>query len=328
MSFRRAHLLGLAGLTADEILDLLDRAEGFWEAAGTPGWRERRSPAARALSVANLILEPSTRTRCSFELAEQRLGIEHFSLGDERLSIAKGETLADTARTLRAMGVNTFVLRHPETGAPGWLAEVLPGAHVVNAGDGTGEHPTQGLLDLLVLRRRWSSFAGRRVAIVGDVVHSRVARSAVHGLSALGATAVLCGPRHLLPESASWHGAELAEDFDEVLASADAVMALRIQRERFAAGEPLPDPAAYRERFGLTTERVRILPDEVPILHPGPFQRDIEMDGAVIDAGRTEVWTQVRAGVAVRMATLVAIAESLGASARETPARAGAGAGA
>ena len=316
MSFRRPHLLGLAGLEAGEIGDLLDQAESYWEAAGTPGWRVKPSRSIERLSVVNLILEPSTRTRCSFEIAEQRLGVEHLSVGDEGLSLIKGETLIDTGLTLRAMGVNVFVVRHPEVGAPARLAAELPGVHVVNAGDGTGEHPTQGLLDLLVLRRRWGSVRGRRVVIVGDVLHSRVARSGVHGLHALGATTILCGPRHLLPEVGGWPGATVSEDLDAALEAADAVMALRIQRERFAAGEALPDRAAYRQRFGLTRERIASLSADTLILHPGPFNRDVEIDGEVVDLGRTEVWTQVRAGVAVRMAALAALAEArLGAEA-------------
>jgi aspartate carbamoyltransferase catalytic subunit len=309
MTFRRPHLLGLAGLEAGEIGDLLDGAESWWEAAGTPGWRAEPTPAVERLSVVNLILEPSTRTRCSFEIAEQRLGVEHVSLRDEGLSLIKGETMLDTSRTLRAMGANVFVVRHPEVGAPARLAEDLPGIHVINAGDGTGEHPTQGLLDLMVLRRRWGTLDGRRVVIVGDVLHSRVARSAVHGLHAFGATTVLCGPRHLLPEVRGWPGATVAEDLDAALETADAVMALRIQRERFAAGEELPDREAYRRRFGLNRERVARLPADTLILHPGPFNRDVEIDSDVIDNGRTEVWTQVRAGVAVRMAALNALAE-------------------
>jgi aspartate carbamoyltransferase catalytic subunit len=310
MSFRRPHLLGLAGLDAGEIGDLLDRSEANWEAAGTAGWRAPKTPAIARLSVVNLILEPSTRTRCSFEIAEERLGAEHLSVASEGLSLIKGETLSDTGRTLQSMGVNVFVLRHPEVGAPARLADELPGAHVVNAGDGTGEHPTQGLLDLLTLRRRWGTLEGRRVVIVGDVLHSRVARSAVHGLHALGGEATLCGPPHLLPEAAGWPGATSSDDLDDALDGADAVMALRIQRERFVAGEALPDRPAYRQRFGLTRERVKRLGSDALILHPGPFNRDVEIDGDVIDSGRTEVWTQVRAGVAVRMAVLSALAES------------------
>ncbi|HUF88666.1 MAG TPA: aspartate carbamoyltransferase catalytic subunit [Gemmatimonadota bacterium] len=324
MRFRRSHLLGLAGLEAGEIGDLLDRAETYWEAAGTPGWRAEPTPAIERLSVVNLILEPSTRTRCSFEIAEQRLGLEHLSVGSDGLSLIKGETLSDTGRTLRSMGVNVFVVRHPEVGAPAWLAEELPGVHVINAGDGTGEHPTQGLLDLLVLRRRWGSVEGRRVVIVGDVLHSRVARSTAHGLSALGAVTTLCGPAHLLPEPGGWPGATIADDFDEALAGADAVMALRIQRERFMAGEALPDRAAYRQRYGLTSERVARLSNDTIVIHPGPFNRDVEIDGEVVDGGRTEIWSQVRAGVAIRMATLAALGESrleIG-----SPAEAGAGA--
>jgi len=324
MSFRRPHLLGLAGLAAGEIGDLLDRAESYWEAAGTPGWRAERSPAIARLSVVNLILEPSTRTRCSFEIAEQRLGVEHLSVGNEDLSLIKGETLSDTGRTLRSMGVNLLVVRHPEVGAPARLAEELPGVHVVNAGDGTGEHPTQGLLDLLVLKRRWGSVEGRRVVIVGDVLHSRVARSGAHGLSALGATTTLCGPPHLLPEPGGWPNASIVEDLDEALEGADAVMALRIQRERFAARETLPDRSAYRQRFGLTKERVSRLPERTLVIHPGPFNRDVEIDSEVIDQGRTEIWTQVRAGVAVRMAALAAIGEAR--LAAGSPAEAGAGA--
>lgn len=310
MSFRRSHLLGLAGLAAGEIGDLLDRAEGYWEAAGTAGWRAEAGSAFEGLSVVNLILEPSTRTRCSFEIAEQRLGLEHLSVGNEGLSLLKGETLSDTGRTLRAMGVNVFVVRHPEVGAPARMAEDLRGIHVVNAGDGTGEHPTQGLLDLLVLKRRWGSLEGRRVVIVGDVIHSRVARSTVHGLSALGAVSTLLGPGHLLPEPGGWPGSTIAEDLDEALDGADAVMALRIQRERFAAGETLPDLAGYRRLYGLTSERVARLPDDTMVIHPGPFNRDVEIDGEIVDGGRTEIWTQVRAGVAVRMATLAALGDA------------------
>lgn len=310
MSFRRPHLLGLAGLEAGEIGDLLDQSESYWEAAGIPGWRPEPGRATARLSVANLFLEPSTRTRCSFEIAEQRLGVEHLSLRDEGLSLIKGETLLDTARTLHSMGVNLFVVRHPEVGAPTRLAEELPGVHIVNAGDGTGEHPTQGLLDLLVLRRRWGSVEGRRVLIVGDVLHSRVARSVVHGLAALGGSALLCGPPHLLPEGAGWPGAAVAEDLDAALDQADAVMALRIQRERFGSGEELPDQTGYRRRFGLTVERAARISGDTPILHPGPFNRDVEIDGDVIDGGRTEIWNQVRAGVAVRMATLAALADA------------------
>lgn len=307
MSFARKDLLGLAGLDPAELTDLLDRAEGYFPAATTPGGRGELEPAV--LSVANIFLEPSTRTRCSFELAERRLGIEHLSVGGDRLSLEKGETLADTGRVLNAMGVNVLVLRHPEDGAPAVLAESLPEVHVVNAGDGKNEHPTQGLLDLLTMRRFWGEIAGHHVVMVGDVSHSRVVRSNYHGLVALGARVTLCGPRSLLPSPATYPEAELTADLDAALEEADAVMALRIQRERFGVGEDVPDPSAYRVAYGLTAERVERLRDDVAILHPGPMNRGVEIDGEVADDLRALVLRQVTAGVAVRMAVLGALAD-------------------
>lgn len=276
----------------------------------------------RRLSVVNLILEPSTRTRCAFEIAEERLGVEHVSLRwGEALSLAKGETLLDTVRTLAAMGVNVVVIRHPEVGVPAQIAASVAEVHVVNAGDGAGEHPTQGLIDLLSLRRRWGSLDGRRVLIVGDIAHSRVARSNYHGLVALGARVVLCGPKALLPPAEEWPLATLTADLDEALQDCDAVMALRIQHERLAASEVVPDLDAYRQLYGLTSERMSRVPAEVPVLHPGPLNRDVEIDGTVADGERSLVWEQVRGGVAVRMAVLQAMAEApLGAPAPATAA--------
>ena len=260
------------------------------------------------LSAANLILEPSTRTRCSFEIAETRLGIEHVAAGGESSSLVKGETLVDTARTLAAMGVNVFVVRHREAGVPARMAVELPDAHVINAGDGTNEHPTQGLLDLLILRRRWGRLEGRAVLIVGDVVHSRVARSAYHGLRALGAEIVFCGPPAFMPPMGELPDALRTEDLDAALPEADAVMALRIQRERLADAEQAPDAEAYRRQWGLTAERIERLSPAIPVLHPGPFNRGVEIDSEVADGPRALIWPQVRAGVAVRMAVLTALA--------------------
>lgn len=309
MAFRRKDLLGLADLSAEELTDLLDRADGFFEAAATPGARVDDRTAALTLSVVNLFLEPSTRTRCSFELAERRLGVEHLSISDEPLSLEKGETLVDTARVLEAMGVNTLVLRHPEGGAPAVLAEALPGVHVVNAGDGAHEHPTQGLLDLSTLRRFWGDLSGKHVVMVGDVAHSRVVGSDYHGLTTLGAKVTLVGPARLLPEPETYPEAERTDDLDAALPAADAVMALRIQKERFGVGEALPDITAYRERYGITVERARRLAEGVPVLHPGPMNRGVEVDGEVADGVRGLVLRQVTAGVAVRMAVLSALAE-------------------
>lgn len=267
-----------------------------------------RDQTAPGLSVANLILEPSSRTRCSFELAEQRLQIEHLTI-IEGSSIIKGETLTDTARTLAAMGVNTFVLRHPDVGAPARLASALEDAHVVNAGDGAGEHPTQGLLDLLTLRRYWGSIKGRTVLIVGDIVHSRVARSNYHGLTTLGGSVMFCGPESLLPSPDEFPEAEISSDLDAALECCDAVMALRIQRERLAHDEVCPDGEIFRRQYGLTVDRVARLRGDVPILHPGPFNRDVEVDSVVADSDRALIWPQVTAGVAIRMALLVRLSE-------------------
>jgi len=266
---------------------------------------------AAALSVANLILEPSTRTRCSFELAEQRLKIERVTVS-EGSSLAKGETLFDTARTLAAMGVNTFVLRHPKVGAPERLAAAMPNAHVVNAGDGTGEHPTQALLDLLTLRRYWGSVEGRTVLIVGDIVHSRVARSNYHGLIALEGSVVFCGPESFLPSPEEFPEATLSSDLDAALEHCDAVMALRIQSERLAESEACPDVATFRKKYGMTVDRLERLGSDVPVLHPGPFNRDVEIDGAVADSDRALIWPQVTAGVAIRMGLLARLAEVRG----------------
>jgi aspartate carbamoyltransferase catalytic subunit len=308
--FARKDLLGLAPLEAGELNDLLDRADRLWDVATGPHRFPDRPPALADLSAANLFLEPSTRTRCSFELAEQRLGIEHLSIDGARLSLEKGETVIDTGRVLAAMGVNVIVLRHPETGAPASLAEALPDVHVINAGDGSNEHPTQALLDLLTLRRHWGSLEGRRVVMVGDVAHSRVVRSNYFGLIALGASVTLCGPRQLLPADGTYPAADVTDDLDAILPGADAIMALRIQRERFTAGEDVPDPAAYRRRYGLSVERAARLPDEVVVLHPGPMNRGMEIDDEVADSLRALVLRQVTAGVVVRMAVMCAFAEA------------------
>lgn len=300
---QRKDLLGLEDLTAAEIEDLLDRG---LHRLRTPPTGD--GPAADHLSVVNLILEPSTRTRCSFELAEQRLGVERLTIS-EGSSLIKGETLIDTARTLAAMGVNTFVLRHRKAGTPRALAAQMPDAHVINAGDGAGEHPTQGLLDLLTLRQAWGSLAGRTLLVVGDIVRSRVARSNYHGLTKLDGKIVLCGPPEYLPAASEFPDATVTDELDAVIGGVDAVMALRIQNERFEAGDAKLRVNEYRERYGITVARADRLPPGVPILHPGPFNRDVEIDGAVADGDRALIWRQVTAGVAIRIGILEALAE-------------------
>lgn len=294
-------LLGLEGLTAREIEGILDHALRLDSA--------RRGDELAGRVVGNLFFENSTRTRCSFEVAEARLGAHPLNLGTAGSSAAKGESLVDTALNIEAMGVDALVIRTSASGGAALVADrcAIP---VINAGDGRHEHPTQALLDLLVLRRRLGSLEGRKVAIVGDIKNSRVARSNLHGLLALGASVTLVGPPTLL-EPAFQHFAgpdhpgaiTLSHDLDEVLESVDAVMMLRIQRERGARGEIASD---YRRLYGLTAQRAeRLRPDQV-LLHPGPVNRGVELDGSVLDdRDRNAVLDQVAAGVLVRQAVLL-----------------------
>lgn len=294
-------LLGLRHLDRSTITAILDRAEAL-----SP-WMDRGRPADRIgviPSVVGLVfLEDSTRTRCSFETAVHRLGHHPVVLSGRGSSASKGETLRDTAANLAAMGLEALVVRCSQAGGARIVRDAT-GLPVVNAGDGRHEHPTQGLLDLATLRARLGNLEGRRILIVGDVLNSRVARSNIHGLSAMGAQIVLVGPPGLVP----WRLADLADgvvvchDLDAVLDSADAVMMLRIQRERDAGRAVAAD---YRHAFGLTASRAARLADEVPILHPGPVNRGVELDDEVLDdRSRSLVLDQVRRGVAIRMAVL------------------------
>ena len=291
-------LLGLRDLDRASIEVILDRAD-FWfdrMSAGAP------IPTPRAV-VGLMFLEDSTRTRCSFEAAVQRLGHAPVVLNGRGSSTSKGESLRDTAANLAAMGMQALVVRCAVSGGPRVVRDAT-GLPVINAGDGRHEHPTQGLLDLATLRSRLGSLDGRRILIVGDVLNSRVARSNVHGLAAMGAQVLLVGPASLVP----WRLADLspavtvAHDLDAVIDTADAVMMLRIQRERDAGRAVAED---YRQAFGLTLARAHRLRSEVPILHPGPVNRGVELDDAVLgDPGRSAVLEQVQRGVAVRMAVL------------------------
>lgn len=296
-----ASLLGLRGLDRAAITSILDRADALLPAvAGAPV----ADAGSRVSAVVGLVfLEDSTRTRCSFETAVHRLGHRPVVLSGRGSSASKGESLRDTAANLAAMGLDALVVRCSQAGGPRIVREAT-GLPVVNAGDGRHEHPTQGLLDLSTLRSRLGSLEGRRILIVGDVLNSRVARSNLHGLSTLGAQIVLVGPPSLVP----WRLADLApnivvsHDLDAVLETADAVMMLRIQRERDAGRAVAAD---YRQAFGMTTARAATLPDGVPILHPGPVNRGVELDDGVLDdPTRSLVLDQVRRGVSIRMAVL------------------------
>jgi aspartate carbamoyltransferase catalytic subunit len=301
------HLLGLEGLPGPELLALLEDAERCRTAL------ERRRPLDHCLegmAVANCFFEDSTRTRFSFELAEQHLGARLVSFSAAGSSVSKGETLRDTARVIAAMGVDLVVVRHPMSGAPHYLARELS-AGVINAGDGMHEHPTQGLLDLLTLRRAWGErFEGRRIAIVGDIAHSRVARSAIHGLRILGAEVIVAGPATLMPAEVETLGVTLAATVEEALEGADAAMALRVQRERMEKGL-LPSLAEYRRAWGLDANRLKRMKPEAPILHPGPVNRGVELDPEVADGPRSLILAQVTNGVAVRCAVLRRCAAAL-----------------
>jgi aspartate carbamoyltransferase catalytic subunit len=288
-------LIDIDDLARDEIVHLLDRAVAF----------KRKAPPRDLLAgvpVLNLFFESSTRTATSFTLAEQRVGADVISFAPGTSSLGKGETISDTAITLRGIGVRVIVVRHPEAGFPRRLAEAFDG-HVVNAGDGPRAHPTQALLDLMTLRSEFGGFDGLRVAIVGDILHSRVARSNIVGMTQLGIDVTLVGPPTLLPDAFAANGVRIERDFEAVLPRVDAVMMLRIQRERITASllPPLDD---YTRNYQLDRRRLNLLRDGAVILHPGPYNRGVELTDDVLDDPRSRYVAQVGNGVFVRMAVL------------------------
>ena len=301
----RFDLLGLDGMSADELGSLLDEAEGFVGAVE----RGESSERLAGKIVANLFFEDSTRTRCSFTVAAARLGAATLDLIGAGNSLSKGESLLDTALNVEAMGVDAMVVRSGRSGTPHLVARSV-GCPVINAGDGRHEHPTQGLLDILTLRRRWGDVAGRTVVIVGDIANSRVARSNVHGLTTLGADVLLVGPPALVPHSFTQIAAgpgtvTISHDLDDALPRADAVMMLRIQLERHDDGGSGAIPPDYRRQYGLTVDRAARLKADVPVMHPGPMNRGVEIDSEVADdPARSVIMQQVTHGVAVRMAVL------------------------
>ncbi|MDQ2907828.1 MAG: aspartate carbamoyltransferase catalytic subunit [Candidatus Eremiobacteraeota bacterium] len=288
-------LLDLDDLTAQEIDALLARATQF---AVTPPPRDL----LRDVCVVNLFFEASTRTYTSFALAEQRVGADVVALPPGASSLGKGETIADTALTLGAMGVRVIVTRHPESGFPYRLAESFDG-HVINAGDGRHAHPTQALLDLLTLQKEFGTIAGLRVALVGDILHSRVARSNVLGLRALDAEVTLVGPQTLLPAAMARDGVRVARDLDDVLKESDAVMLLRIQHERIASGV-LPSLDDYARNYRLDARRLALLKPTAIVMHPGPYARGVELTEDVFAYPGWRYKQQVSHGVFVRMAVL------------------------
>ncbi len=302
MRLRTRHLLGIASLEADEIQLILDTAESFAEV----GTREiKKVPTLRGKTVVNFFVEPSTRTRSSFELAEKRLSADAVNFSAESSSFVKGETLLDTARTLEAMVPDFIVIRHSEAGAPHFLAR-HSGCSIVNAGDGAHEHPTQALLDAYTIRRR-KPLRGLRAAIIGDIMHSRVARSNVLLLSKMGADVIVCGPPTLLPVGVEQLGCSVTHRIDEALEGADVVMVLRLQLERMSRGF-LPSLREYAKLYGLNRERLRRAAAEPIVMHPGPMNRGVEITGDVADGEHSVILEQVTNGVAVRMAVLYLLA--------------------
>lgn len=296
------HLLTLEGLLRETLVALLDRAQHFAE-----GNDDRSLLAGKA--VCTLFFEPSTRTRLGFQRAAQRLGADVLNFDAATSSTTKGETARDTLKTIEAMGVRAFVVRHREDGAVAALAEAANGGtSLINAGDGRNAHPTQGLLDMLTLRQaKGRDFAKLKVLIVGDVKHSRVARSDLHALRVLGAGEIrVCGPQSLLPDDATLQGCSVTDDFDAALDGVDAVMLLRLQRERMEEGL-VASLDEYRRDYGLTETRLRRANPAAVVMHPGPMNRGIEIDDAVADGARSLILKQVANGVAVRMAVLEAL---------------------
>jgi aspartate carbamoyltransferase catalytic subunit len=293
------HLLGTEGLSPQDALQVLDTAEVFFEVSRR---RVRKAPTLRGKTVINLFFEASTRTRTSFEIAGKRLSADVINISGSTSSVTKGETLLDTVKNLEAMHPDILVVRHGASGAPHFVASHTR-SRVVNAGDGTHEHPTQALLDAFTIRRAKGRIEGLVVAICGDVAHSRVARSNAMLLTALGARVRFAGPRTLLPPV---EGAYPVQTFDRVepaLEGADVVMALRIQRERLA-GAMLPSMREYSRLFGINAARLALAKPDAIVMHPGPINRGVELDGGIADGPRSVVLDQVEAGVAVRMAVL------------------------
>ena len=297
------HLLGIADLTPDEIALILDTAGAMTEIAARP---IKKVPTLRGRTVVNLFFEPSTRTRTSFEVAEKRLSADTLSIAVAQSSVTKGETLLDTVRNLEAMAPDMIVMRHSSSGAPHLLARLCRSV-IINAGDGMHEHPTQALLDAFTIREHKQRLDGLKIAIVGDLLHSRVLRSNVLLLNKMGAEIWACAPRTLMPAELARFGVRATTSIDEAVADADVIMMLRIQHERMH-GHFIPSTREYFTLFGLTPERVARAKSDVIIMHPGPMNRGVEIDSDVADGPYSVILEQVANGVAVRMAVLYLLA--------------------
>jgi aspartate carbamoyltransferase catalytic subunit len=305
MLWTKKDLLGLEYLTPEEIGLILETAESFKEVST----REiKKVPALRGKTAVNLFYEPSTRTRVSFELAAKRLSADVINIATETSSVRKGETLIDTGKNIQALKADIIIMRHNCSGAANMLAAALD-ISVVNAGDGWHEHPTQALLDIFTLKEKLGRIKGLNVAIVGDIAHSRVARSNIWGLTKLGANVTVCAPEMLLPAEIEKTGVKTSSNIDEVLKNTDAVNVLRMQFER-DEGTAFPEQLDYYKKFGITEERLARVKKDIIIMHPGPINRGIEISSGVADGKNSVILDQVTNGIAVRMAVLFLVAQA------------------
>jgi aspartate carbamoyltransferase catalytic subunit len=305
MKFQRKHILGLEELTAEEITLVLDTAESMKEVSERD---VKKVPALRGVTVCNLFYEPSTRTRSSFEIAEKRLSADVLNFTLSHSSVSKGETLLDTARNLEAMGAGVIVIRHPMSGAPWLLAKEL-NSSIINAGDGSHEHPSQALLDLFTIREIKGKIKGLKVVIVGDILHSRVARSNIWGLLKLGAKVRLVGPPTLIPKYIENAKIRTFYNLDEAIEGADVIIMLRIQMER-QESEYFPSLREYSRFYGLTREKLKRANEDVTVMHPGPINRGIELSSDIADDAGSVILAQVSNGIAVRMAMFYLVASA------------------
>ena len=299
MAFGLKHLFGLKGVSKQDITTIIDTAVSFREVLDRP---IRIVPTLKGVAVLNLFYEESTRTRISFELAERRLSAEVVSFVKNSSSVSKGESLRDTVRNIEAMKIDLIVVRHKSPGTPQFLA-AHTNCKIINAGDGAHEHPTQALLDMMTMRQHFGSLEGLRVLIVGDILHSRVARSDIWGLKTMGAHVDVCGPATLIPLEMGNFGVNIYFNFDEIISDYDVIYMLRIQKERQQAGL-LSSSREYTAMFGLTRDRVKRTKRDAVIMHPGPINRGIELDYEVADSDKSLILEQVTNGEAIRMAVL------------------------
>ena len=293
------HLLGLEHYPAEDIVSIIDTAFSFREVLDRP---IKKVPSLQGKTIVNLFFENSTRTRISFELAQKRLSADTVNFSASSSSLKKGESFKDTVQNIEAMKIDAIVMRHPDPGASLQLTKYVDSV-VINAGDGTHEHPTQAILDMTSLQERFGKVKGLRIGIIGDIMYSRVARSNIYGLKKLGAEVILCGPTTLIPPHIDSLGVRVTHDLDEVLDWADAINVLRIQLERMDRGL-FPSVREYRNLFGITSERLQKHKKEIVIMHPGPMNRGIEIDSSVADGKEAIILDQVLNGVASRMAIL------------------------